>query len=336
MSECESGVQVPGSSVATDCGQRRSPGPVGLEHLILDWQEICHVSCTSLQAVLDRYHTVFQKELGRMKNFEAKIHIDPNATPRFHRARSIPYSVRVMVEQELQRLMKEGTLEPVEMADWAAPIVPVVKQDRWSVQICGDFRQTVNPVAKLDQYPIPKIEDLLTTLVKGKVFTKIDLSNAYQQLSLDEASKQYMVVNTHKGLFRYTRLPFEISSAPAIFQRVIESLIQGIPGVFVYLDDILITGEPEEAHLSALSEVLARLEKVGLRAEVKVCIYDVSHHLPGSMNRCRWSSHIAREGGGCCESPTSNQCQPTEGVSQTTHVLQQVLTKFGNCPCPTL
>ncbi len=101
---------------------------------------------------------------------------------------------------------------------------------------------TINPVSRLDAYPIPKIEDLFAMLTKGKWFTKIDLSNAYQQLLLDEESRKYVVINTSKGLFRYTRLPFGISSAPGIFQRVIESVLRGIPGVAVYLDDILITG----------------------------------------------------------------------------------------------
>ncbi len=135
-----------------------------------------------------------------------------------------------------------GWYEPVEVSDWAAPIVAVLKSDKTSIRICGDFRMTINPVSRLDAYPIPKIEDLFAMLTKGKWFTKIDLSNAYQQLLLDEESRKYVVINTSKGLFRYTRLPFGISSAPGIFQRVIESVLRGIPGVAVYLDDILITG----------------------------------------------------------------------------------------------
>ena len=79
---------------------------------------------------------------------------------------------------------------------WAAPIVPVLKADKSSVRICGDFRQTINPVSKL---AIPKIEDLFATLSKGKSFTKLDLSQAYQQLSLEEESKQFVVINTTKG-----------------------------------------------------------------------------------------------------------------------------------------
>ena len=96
----------------------------------------------------------------------------------------------------------------------------VVKKDRKSVRICGDFSVTVNPVSKLDRYPIPKVEDLFARLRKGKLFSKLNLSPAYQQLTLDLDSRKYMVINTHRGLFRYMRLPFGIASAPGIFQRV--------------------------------------------------------------------------------------------------------------------
>ena len=133
----------------------------------------------------------------------------------------------------------------------------------------------MNPVAKLDRYPIPKVKDLLARLANGKSFTKIDLSHAYHQLPLVETLKQYVVINTHKGLFQYTRLPFGISSTPGIFQRVIESIIQGIPGVVAYLDDILMTGPSEEAHLTALKEVLSRLEDAGLRAKKDKCEFMV-------------------------------------------------------------
>ena len=68
----------------------------------------------------------------------------------------------------------------------------------------------------------------------------------------------------------HTRLPFGISSAPGIFQRVIESVLQGIDGVVIYLDDILITGPTEKDHLKSLEEVLKRLDKAGVRVKMKV------------------------------------------------------------------
>ena len=149
----------------------------------------------------------------------------------------------------------------------------VLKQDKSRVRICGDFSVTVNPVSKLDKYPIPKVNDLFAKLGKGKYFSKLDLSHAYQQLPLEESSKKYVVVNTHKGLFQFTRLPFGISSAPGIFQRVIETLLQGIEGVVVYIDDILVTGSTEEEHLRALERVLSRLEQAGLRVKPNKCSF---------------------------------------------------------------
>ena len=225
----------------------------------------------SLQKVLDQYSAVFQEGLGTLKGFKAKIYVKPNAQPRFHRARSVPYAIRDMVEKELTRLQEEGTIEPVEVAEWAAPIVPVLKSDKTSVRICGDFHLTVNPISHLDNYPIPKVKDLFARLAKGKQFTKLDLSQAYQQLPLDEESKQFVVINTHKGLFQFNRLPFGVSSAPGIFQRVIEGLLQGIRGVVVYLDDILITESTNKEHLEALEQVLSRLERAGLRVKWKKC-----------------------------------------------------------------
>ena len=142
--------------------------------------------------------------------------MDSDAEPRFFKARSVPYSMKIKIEEELDKLVKQEILEPVSFSDWATPIVPVLKPDR-SVRICGDFKVTINTAAKLDRYPIPKIDDLFATLGGGRTYSKLDMSQAYQQIELDDDSKRYTIINTHKGLFKYTILPFGIASAPAIF-----------------------------------------------------------------------------------------------------------------------
>ena len=81
------------------------------------------------------------------------------------------------VEEELNHLRELGIIEPVQFAEWAASIVPVLKSDN---KICGDFKLTVNKASKLDRYPIPKIDDILASLRGGAVFTKLDMSQAYQ------------------------------------------------------------------------------------------------------------------------------------------------------------
>ena len=188
------------------------------------------------------------------------------------KARPVPYAIRDKVEAELCRLEKEGILEKVEQSDWAAPIVPVVKSNG-NIRICGDFRTTVNLATKTENYPIPKIEDIYSTLSGGSVFSKLDCSNAYLQYPLHPESRKYTTINTSLGLMRYTRLPFGVSSAPAIYQRVMDSMLREVPGVCVYLDDILISGANDKEHLERLNSVLEVLSSRGLRLSKEKCFF---------------------------------------------------------------
>ena len=92
-------------------------------------------------------------------------------------------------------------------------------------------------------------------------------------MSLAEEWRDLVVLNTHKGLYCYNRLPFGVASAPAIFQKVMDTILQGLPNVFCYLDDILITGATQIEHLSNLEQVLQRLLKYGVRAKKAKCAF---------------------------------------------------------------
>ena len=203
---------------------------------------------------------------------EATIHVPSNVQPHFYKARPLPYAMKEKVEQELDRLQKAGVITPVEFSDWAAPIVPVVKSDG-SLRICGDYSVTVNAVSKLDNYPLPRVEDLFTAMSGSTLFTKLDLTHAYQQLCLSPESKKYTTINTSKGLFHYERLPFGISSAPGIFQRTIETLLKDLPGVVAYIDDLLVTGSNKEQHLQNLDRVMTRLESAGVTLKRSKCVF---------------------------------------------------------------
>ncbi|XP_038646334.1 uncharacterized protein K02A2.6-like, partial [Scyliorhinus canicula] len=175
--------------------------------------------------------------------------------------RPVPYALLEKVEGELTRLETLGIIRPVRFADWAAPIVPVIKPDA-TVRLCGDYKLTVNTAFRLDRYPMPRIEDLYAKLAGGLSFTKLDMSHAYLQLELDPASRPYVTINTHRGLYEYTRLPFGVSSACDIFQRIMEGILRGLPRVAVYSDDVLITETSEQEHLEA---VLRRFSEAGVR-----------------------------------------------------------------------
>ena len=195
-----------------------------------------------------------------------------NAEPQFFKAQQVPFSLRDKVAVELDRFQAAGIITPIEFSQWAAPIVPIIKKDG-SIRICGDYKQTINKWAKTEIYPLPRIEELFASLSGGQSFTTLDLSHAYLQLELEEESQEFVTISTHKGLYRYKRLPFGVASAPAIFQRTMEATLQSLPMVCVYLDDILVSGKTQQEHLANLNEVLTRLESAGLRLKKEKCTF---------------------------------------------------------------
>ncbi|GBP96484.1 hypothetical protein EVAR_62051_1 [Eumeta japonica] len=122
------------------------------------------------------------------------------------------------VDEALDKLLETSILKNVNHSDYATPITPLLKSDG-TVRVCGDYNVTLNKVLHIDRYPLPRIEELFARLHGGKKFSKLDLSIAHMQLELTEALQPLTCINTHRGLFQFTRLVFELSSAPAIFQK---------------------------------------------------------------------------------------------------------------------
>jgi len=158
-----------------------------------------------LEELLDKHAPVFSQGLGCFNGPPVKLNVDANAQPKFYKARNVPFALKNKVEAELADLQSKGIISPIKHSDWAAPIVPVLKKNG-KVRICGDYKLTINQAAPTETYPLPRIEELLAAMSGGKYFSKLDLRDAYLQLPLDTASKQYVTINTHRGLFQYNRL----------------------------------------------------------------------------------------------------------------------------------
>ena len=183
---------------------------------------------------------------------------------------------------------KQGIISSVSTSQWAVPIVIVPKKDG-RFRICGDYKVTVNQALDVEEYPLPTPEELFSTLSGGRIFSKLDLSQAYPQVSVDEASKPYLRVNTHRGLYVYNCLPFGVASVPAIFQKIMDTVLQGITGVTCYIDDILVSSPDEETHIQILGEVFDRLEKHGFRLKQNKCEFLLSH--------IEYLGHVVNEAG---------------------------------------
>ncbi|XP_037941915.1 uncharacterized protein K02A2.6-like [Teleopsis dalmanni] len=191
-------------------------------------QQICNITESESHRISElckKYGDIFEPALGTIKNFK----------------------------KEVDRLTNAGIWKPVKFSQWASPIVLAPKADG-SIRICEDFKQAVNAQIDIEQYPLPIRESLFHKINCGQHFTKIDLKDAYLQMELDDEAKTIMVVNTPLGLFQYQRLPFGIASAPAIFQRYLEQLLQGVEGCGNYLDDIIISAPTFQQHISRLEQ----------------------------------------------------------------------------------
>ena len=244
-----------------------------LKFFRLDWKEICSLHLpTKLEGILKKYAQVFDPGLGIFQGLSIDIETYPHISPKFYKAQSVPFVYRDKIEKELDRLVQQGIISPVRFSKWAAPIVPVLKKCG-SIRLCGDYKLTANTASPVDVYPLPIIEELFNDLSGGKQFTKLDLAQAYLQLPLSDSSKPLTTINTHKGLFQFNRMPFGISSAPAIFQRTMDNLLKGLTHVTVYLDDIVVTGSTEEEHLRNLEEVLRRLTEAGVHLKKDKCVF---------------------------------------------------------------
>ncbi|XP_063897445.1 uncharacterized protein K02A2.6-like [Helicoverpa armigera] len=215
---------------------------------------------------------LFREGLGEYKGPEVKLHVRREATPRFLKARVVPYPLKEKVIRQLNEMVKAGVLTPVRYSEWATPITPVIKQDT-TIRICGDYRATVNAAIDTDIYPLPTSVEAFVRLSGGRIFSKLDLKNAYTQLKVDDETAMMLTLNTPIGLMKVNRLPFGVSAAPAIFQRLMSTALAGMDGVACLLDDIAVTGATMDEHNWRLREVLNKLQQMGLRLNVRKCVF---------------------------------------------------------------
>lgn len=139
--------------------------------------------------------------------------------------------------------------------------------------MCGDYKVTLNPNILIDDHPLPTIDELFSKMAGGTKFTKIDLRKAYLHLEVKPEMRHLLTLNTHKGLYRPTRLMFGIASAPAIWQRQMEQILQDVPGCSIFLDDIKITGPDLQTHLERLDLVFKKLNEHNLKVNLDKSVF---------------------------------------------------------------
>lgn len=127
-----------------------------------------------------------------------------------------------------------------------------------------------------ENHPLPTIEDFLPHIGEGKIFTKLNVKNAFHQVEISERSREITTFITRKGLFRYTRLMFGITCAPELFQKIMEQILSGCEGCLNFIDYIIVYGSTQEEHDERVSKVLDKLKEYDVQLNNDKCIYGVT------------------------------------------------------------
>ena len=189
----------------------------------------------------------------------------------------LPIHQRNEIKKQINKLIDDKIVTPSK-SPFNSPLLIVPKKPdpngerRWRVVV--DFRQ-LNDLTCGDSFPLPNITDILDQLGQSKYFTTLDLASGYHQVALSDEDRQKTAFSTIDGHFEFLRMPFGLKTAPATFQRMMNTVLTGINGIkcFVYLDDIVVYGKSLDDHIERLTAVFDRFRSFNLKLNPIKCVF---------------------------------------------------------------
>jgi hypothetical protein len=140
----------------------------------------------------------------------------------FYRAAPIEQQ---FISSEVEKLLKHGLIQESQ-SGWTSPVV-VAKKKNGKLRLCVDYRK-LNAVTKRDNYPLPRIDEILDSLGSSGYFSTLDLAFGYWQVAMDEASKEKTAFIVRQGVYEFNVMPFGLRNAPATFQRLMDKVLHGL------------------------------------------------------------------------------------------------------------
>jgi hypothetical protein len=161
-------------------------------------------------------------------------------------------------------------------APFSSPVL-FARKANGGLRFCVDYRK-LNALTKKNRYPLPLIDETLARLSKAKIFTKLDIRQAFHRIRMSPESEELTAFRTRYGLFQYKVLPFGLTNGPATFQGYINDVLRDLLDVIctAYLDDILIYSTDELEHEAHVKQVVDRLRATGLQADIQKCEFSVT------------------------------------------------------------
>ena len=173
------------------------------------------------------------------------------------------------MDQAIDEMQEAGIIEK-SRSQWGFPIVLVERKDG-SKRFCVDFRD-LNKGTKSNAYPLPVIDDILASLGTAKYFSKFDLKSGYRPVELDDKDKEKAAFVSHRELFHFNVMPFEVANAPSVFSELMSIVLKGQEDyALAYLDDILFFSDTTENHLKHIQKVFDSLKRGNLKLKPSKC-----------------------------------------------------------------
>lgn len=212
----------------------------------------------------------------KIKDLQLNISIDKTVKPKTQPYRRVPIPLEDKINKKIDELVKLDIIEPIRKpSGWVSPIVPVLKPNN-DVRLCVDMR-CANEAILRENHPLPTMDQLLPKFNKARVFSKLDIKDAFHQVEISEESRDITTFITSKGLYRYKRLMFGISCAPEYFQKILESILLPCDGVVNFIDDIVVYGSNDTEHNHRLKRVLEVLRENHILLNQGKCVFNVSN-----------------------------------------------------------
>lgn len=225
-----------------------------------------------LNNLLNKYSMCFAaatNELGLASGIEMDIKLMSNV-PVFSKPYRLPEPHRKFVRDKVNELIQAGVVRPSN-SSYASPVV-LVKKKSGDYRMCIDYRK-LNSITVKDKYPLPHIEDQLGRLANMRYFCCLDLAQGYYQMPLSDESMEKTAFVTPDGQFEFVRVPFGLTNAPSMFQRLINNTLGELrhDKVLAYMDDILIPSNTIDDGLDLLNTVLQLFKNANLKLNLSKC-----------------------------------------------------------------